>query len=109
MLIPQKNFGQSPEKLTEVVLKLPNHSLLYIIFISFYRDGICPIFGTHNTTFFTDKYADREIKDLIVICENNENGCAWSDILGNYEVRIQLEFSLKAFYFSEPFRLKLTL
>ena len=66
-----------------------NNSLPYIIFISFYRDGVCPIFGTHNTSFFTDKYADREIKDLIVICENKENGCAWSDRLGNYEVSIQ--------------------
>ena len=56
-----------------------------------YRDGICPIFGTHNTSYFTDKYADREIKDLIVICENNENGCAWSGRLGMYEVRIHSE------------------
>ena len=52
-----------------------------------YRNGVCPIFGTHNTTSYPDKFADREIRDLTVTCENKENGCRWSDRLGNYEVR----------------------
>ena len=52
-----------------------------------YRNGVCPIFGTHNTTSYPDKFADREIRDLTVTCENNKNGCRWSDRLGNYEVR----------------------
>ena len=58
-----------------------------------YRDGVCPIFKTHNTTSYPDKFADREIKDLTIICENKENGCTWRDRLGNYEVKIQVEFS----------------
>ena len=54
--------------------------------IFMFRDGLCLLFGTHDTTFYPDKFADREIKQLTVICENKENGCTWSDILGNYEV-----------------------
>ena len=59
-----------------------------------YRDGKCPIFGTHNTTFYPDKFADREIKDLTIICENKEDGCTWTDRLGNYEVKIQSHIEL---------------
>ena len=58
-----------------------------------YRDGVCPIFKTHDTRSYPDKFADREIKDLAIVCENKENGCSWSDRLGNYEVKIQVEFS----------------
>ena len=56
-------------------------------FISICRRGVCPLFGTHNTSFYPDKCAAREIKQLMVACENKENGCTWSDILGNYEVK----------------------
>ena len=52
-----------------------------------YRDGICPLFGTHNTTFYADKFADRQIRQLVVACENKENGCTWTDTLGSYEVK----------------------
>ena len=58
-----------------------------------------PILGTHNTSFFPDKCVDREIKDLAVICENKENGCTWSDSLGNYEVQTHLPV---AEAYSEP-------
>ena len=51
-----------------------------------YRNGQCPLFGTHNPTFYPDKFADRQIRQLLVTCENNENGCTWTDTLGNYEV-----------------------
>ena len=50
------------------------------------RDGTCPIFNTRDTTINPDKVSDREIKELFVICENKENGCNWSDKLGNFEV-----------------------
>ena len=56
-------------------------------FISICRRGVCPLFGTHNTSFYPDKCAAREIRQLMVACENKENGCTWSDILGNYEVK----------------------
>ena len=56
-------------------------------FISICRRGVCPLFGTHNTSFYPDKFAAREIRQLMVACENKENGCTWSDILGNYEVK----------------------
>lgn len=59
-----------------------------------YRDGKCPIFGTHNTTFYLDKFADREIKDLTIVCENKEDGCTWTDKLGNYEVNIKSHIEL---------------
>ena len=52
-----------------------------------YRNGVCPIFGTHNTTTFPDKFADREIRGLTVTCENKESGCKWNGRLANYEVR----------------------
>ena len=58
----------------------------YINLISVIRDGVCPLFGSHNTAFYPDKFADREIRQLFVICENKENGCNWRDELRNYEV-----------------------
>ena len=66
-------------------LKL-NETLGCINLISTFRDGVCPLFGTHDTTFYPDKFADGKIRELTVICENKEHGCSWSDILGNYEV-----------------------
>ena len=51
-----------------------------------YRDGACPIFNTPDTTIYRDEFSDREIRELLVICENKENGCNWSDKFGNYEV-----------------------
>ena len=63
-----------------------------------YRNGVRPIFGTHNTTTFPDKFVDREIRDLTVTFENKENGCKWNDRLRIYEVRnVLLLFFL--FYF----------
>lgn len=56
-------------------------------FISIYRGWVCQLSGTHNTTFYQEKFADREKRGLLVTCENKENGCAWSDIQGNYEVQ----------------------
>ena len=52
-----------------------------------HRNGVCSIFGTRQTKFYADKFAEREIKNLTVTCENKENGCRWSDRLGIYEVR----------------------
>ena len=54
--------------------------------MSIYRDGICSLFGTHDTSFYPDKFAAREITQLTVTCDNKENGCSWSDVLGNFEV-----------------------
>ena len=61
-----------------------------IIFIRVNRDGVCPLFGTHNTLSYPDKFVDREIWELLVVCENKENGCSWTDRLRHFEVRIQL-------------------
>lgn len=44
-------------------------------------NGICPIFKTHDTTHYRDRFAEREIQELKVICPNKENGCTWSDRL----------------------------
>ena len=61
-------------------------AVVYINLTSFIRDGVCPLFGSHNTAFYRDKFADGEIRQLVVICENKENGCNWCDEFGNYEV-----------------------
>ena len=68
-------------------------------------NGVCPIFGTHNTATFPDKFADREIRDLTVICENKENGCKWNDRLGNYEVRNALMLCPILLFFVFQFQL----
>ena len=47
---------------------------------------MCPLFGSHNTAFYPDKFVDREIRQLVVICENEESGCSWRDKFRNYEV-----------------------
>lgn len=36
--------------------------------------------------FHPDKFVDREIRQLVVICENKENGYNWHDELRNYQV-----------------------
>ena len=41
---------------------------------------------TRDTTYYPDRFADREIKELSVICENKKNGCSWSDELNKFEV-----------------------
>ena len=51
-----------------------------------HRNGTCPIFKTHDTTHYPDKFADREILELKAICVNKENGCNWSNSLRNLEV-----------------------
>ena len=53
-----------------------------------YRNGTCPIFKTHDTTHYPDKFADREILELKAICINKENGCNWSNSLRHLEVKI---------------------
>ena len=50
-----------------------------IVIILFLRDGRCPISGDLSVTYYPDKFADREIGQLIVICRNKVNGCTWSD------------------------------
>lgn len=60
----------------------------FIIFITiyFYRDGVCPISGECNVTYFQDKFVDGVIQQLIVQCYNETNGCRWSDKLKLLEV-----------------------
>lgn len=58
--------------------------------MSIYRDLICPLFGTHDTSFYPDKFAAREITQLTVTCDNKENGCSWSHVLGNFKVHKKL-------------------
>ena len=67
------------------------HDILTLIYFG-YRNGQCPLFGTHNPTFYPDKFADRQIRQLVVTCENKENGCAWSDTLEKYEVTTKYRF-----------------
>ena len=67
------------------LLVFAGRSLYYPTFTC--RNGVCPIFGTCNTKLYPDTFSDREISKLAVRCENKENGCRWSDRLGNYEVR----------------------
>ena len=59
-----------------------------IMFIHVNRDGVCPLFGTHNTLSYPDKFPDREIWELLVVCENNENGCTWTGRLRHSEAKI---------------------
>ena len=47
----------------------------------FRRNGVCPIVGAHNVTYYPDKFADKEIEELKVFCRNKSNGCTWSDKL----------------------------
>ena len=54
----------------------------------FYRNGKCPIFNTHDTNHYPDKFADRQILELKTICINKENGCNWSNSLRNLKVWI---------------------
>ena len=61
-----------------------------IIFIHANRDGVCPLFGTHNILSYPDKFADREIWEQLVECQNKENDCTWTDRLRHVEVKIQL-------------------
>ena len=35
---------------------------IYINLISVIRDGVCPLFGSHNIAFYPEKFADREIR-----------------------------------------------
>ena len=64
-----------------------------IVITLFLRDGRCPISGDHNVTYYLDKFADREIGQLIVICRYKVNGCTWSDRLKFLEVSF-VEFLL---------------
>ena len=64
--------------------------LKYSNFISICRGGVCQSSGTHNTTFYQEKFADREKRDLLDPCENEENGYTWSVMQGNHEVQNKL-------------------
>ena len=52
------------------------------------RDGIenCPIDGKNGTAYARDKFAEKEIKQLIVCCYNKSHGCTWIGKLGLLEV-----------------------
>ena len=67
-----------------------NMGLKWVNLVSIFRDGVCPLFGTRVPVCFSDRFIDIEISNLIVICENKENGCIWRDRLGNYEVKNKL-------------------
>ena len=54
--------------------------------IFFFRDGVCPIFKSHDITYYPDRFADREIQELIVVCINKKNGCRWSGCLRDLKV-----------------------
>lgn len=56
----------------------------------FYRNGVCPFFGTSKTKIFVDKFVDRELAKCVVHCENKEYGCAWQDRLRYQQVNILL-------------------
>ena len=60
-------------------------ALKFLIYI-FFRNGRCPIFNTHDTTYYPDRFADREIQELKVRCVKRKNGCEWSDCLRHLEV-----------------------
>ena len=55
---------------------------------------MCPLFGTHNTLSYPDKFADREIWELLVVCENKENGCNWTDRLKQFEVKMPISSNM---------------
>ena len=48
------------------------------------------IFGTYNTTFYPDRYADWRIEDLTVTLKNKMNGSTWRNSFGSYDVQISL-------------------
>ena len=56
-----------------------------------YRNGLCPIYGTYNVTYYPDKFADMEIEKLVVVCINKGHGCAWRDRLRYNQVNILLQ------------------
>ena len=64
----------------------------------FCSDGVCPIFKTYRPTYYPDKFAEREIQELKVICQHKKNGCEWSDSLRHLEV---------CFYISDSFFLSI--
>ena len=57
-----------------------------ILFFIFYRNSANPNLKVYGTTYYPDRFADREIQQLKVICKNKSNGCEWSDCLQNLEV-----------------------
>ena len=81
---------------------LTSHLLFIYLYIYFFcRNGICPIFKTHSITCYPDKFADREIQALKVICINKKNGCEWSDCLRDLKVcflLFTLFFSFNLFF-----------
>ena len=65
--------------------------LLKCCLFPFFRDGICPIVGKTNIAYFPDKFADKEIAELKVICPNKGNGCIWNASLKFLNVRHNLD------------------
>ena len=57
-----------------------------ILFFIFYRNSASPNLKVYGTTYYPDRFVDREIQQLKVICKNKINGCEWSDCLQNLEV-----------------------
>ena len=71
---------------------------------------MCPLFGTHNTLSYPDKFADREIWELLAVCENKESGCTWTDRLKHFEVNLLISsgylVACVTSEFSESFKLR---
>ena len=42
----------------------------------------------HSAAYYLDKFADKEIRELKVFCQNKVKGCIWSDRLKFLEVSL---------------------
>ena len=60
-------------------------------YFSLFRNGMCPIVRKTNIVYFPDKFADKEIRELKVICPNKGNGCIWNASLKLLNVRHYLD------------------
>ena len=64
---------------------------LWNYYFSLFRNGIWPTVGKTNIAYFPDKFADKEIAELKVICPNKGNGCIWNASLKLLNVRHYLD------------------
>ena len=62
--------------------------MLRFIIYFIYRSGVCPLSGKYNEKIYPDKFADKEIGEYVVECENKDRGCVWRNRTKDFEVSI---------------------
>ena len=64
---------------------------MFVCLFLFYRNDICPFFGTRKIKIYPDNFANREVEVLEVQCKNKEHGCLWRGRVKDIPVNILLQ------------------